>query len=178
MAQAASETSPAPELQPGWVRTARQVQRVPLKNGVGLAGGKAVVEQSAHERSTPEGHWFTIDVENRIVIVRLRERVTLDSLLATAHRLYADERCNPEFDTIVEIQTTDLSLSFKDMHTYAERIGENPKMLRGKLVLVASTAVAYGIGRMYQGTHDSFPGEVRFESTLEAAMLALRPANL
>lgn len=78
----------------------------------------------------------------------------------------------------MDIQTTDLALSFEDMHAYAERISENPKMLRGKLVLVASTAVAYGIGRMYQGTHESFPGEVRFEPTMEAAMLALRPANL
>lgn len=129
------------------------------------------------EQPTQKGNWFTIDVENRVVIARLRGRVTLESLLALADRIYADERCNPDFDTIVDIQTTELALSFDDMHEYSERISANPKMLRGKLVLVASTAVAYGIGRMYQGTHDTFPGEVRFEPTVEAAMLVLRPAN-
>src|SRR5690606_36890456 len=131
-----------------------------------------VVEQPA-----PNGHWFTVDVENRIVIARLSERVTLESLLDLANRVYADARCDPEIDTIVDIQTTDLSLNFEDMHEYAQHISADPRMLRGKLVLVASTAVAYGIGRMYQGTHEGFPGEVHFEETLEAAMLALRPAN-
>lgn len=136
-----------------------------------------VDEQSADEQSAHEGQSFTINVESRIVIVRLQGRVTLESLLDTAHRIYADERCSPDFDTIVDIQTTDLALSFEDMHEYSEKISQDPRMLRGKLVLVASTAVAYGIGRMYQGTHESFPSEVQFEPTLEAAMLALRPAN-
>lgn len=133
--------------------------------------------QSAEGQSALEGHGFTIDVANRIVTIRLQGRVTLQSLLDTAHRIYADERCNPDFDTIVDIQTTNLALSFEDMHEYTERISENPMMLRGKLVLVASTAVAYGLGRMYQGTHESFPSEIRFEPTVEAAMLTLRPEN-
>lgn len=139
--------------------------------------GEQLVGESGEQSELEGHHVFTVDVENQIVIARLRGPVTLESLLDLAERVYADDRCHPDFDTIVEIQTTQLAMDFEGMHEYSERISANPKMLRGRLVLVASTAVAYGIGRMYQGTHDSFPGEVHFEPTVEAAMLALRPAN-
>jgi hypothetical protein len=122
------------------------------------------------EQSQEQGHEFSIDVEKRLVVVTLRGRVTLDSLLGTAEEIYTDGRAEPDFRTIVDIQTTDWALDFADMHTYSEQIGANPRMLKGKLVVVASTAVAYGIGRMYQGTHEAFPGEVKFEPTMEAAM--------
>jgi len=124
-----------------------------------------------------EQHQYTVDLERGLVLARLRGRVTLESLLKLADRVYADESCQPEFDSIFDIQTTDWAVDFTDIHEYTQHISANPRMLRGRLVIVTPTPVAFGIGRMYQAIHDSFPSDMHFEPTVEAAMKALYPSD-
>ena len=120
-----------------------------------------------------EPYHLIVDVDRRIVIMELRGRVTLEGMLATAERVYADDRVETDFSTIVDIQTSEWALTFSDLHEYSRQISANPKMLTGRIIFVATTSVAYGIARMYQGTHDQFPSEMKFEQTVEAALKAL-----
>ncbi len=121
------------------------------------------------EEAEPQGHQYFIESDEKLAILRLRGQVTLKSILAAAEAIYSDERYDPQFDAIIDIQTTDLALNFAEMHQYTEFIGSHPRMLKGKVAIVASSTVAYGLGRMYQGTDERLPEDIHFEPTVEAA---------
>lgn len=118
---------------------------------------------------------FTIDVEDGLLHMRLRGRLTLQSMLELAEAVYTHEDYLPSMDAIIEVQTTDLGVSFEDLQRYAAFVSAHPKQLRGRAVLVASTPVAWGIARMYGGAQEDLP--LHFERTVEAARAILRPAG-
>lgn len=91
---------------------------------------------------------YTIDTARRVVLSRLCGVLTLADLAALRARLRADPAADRAFDRLADCRgLTRMDVSAQDVKQLAD--GPAPRS-DTRLAIVADTAAAYGLARMYQ----------------------------
>ncbi|MCB1692061.1 MAG: hypothetical protein KDI19_04800 [Pseudomonadales bacterium] len=115
-------------------------------------------------------HPYRVLETERTTLLDLSGRVTLESLLATAEHLYADEAYRPEFGFVMDLRESEIALDFDDIMQYITSIQSHPRRVTGPAIFVTANPANFGMARMYAGAGADLGEDIHFATTLEEAL--------
>jgi len=116
---------------------------------------------------------ISILAEPRITMVVIEGELSLKSMITVAEAIYAEPGYDPDYNCIMDLRHTTVTMTYQDMFAYVNRIANDQRRIRGATVFVTQDPTNFGMVRMFENLSIELPENLYFEKTLEAAMTAL-----
>ncbi|HTL67489.1 MAG TPA: hypothetical protein VL200_07500 [Lacunisphaera sp.] len=93
---------------------------------------------------------FEIYPEHRAILVRCAGNFTMEDLLSTPRRIWADPRYSPDFAGLVEITDASLRIDMNDLRTLTTFLAREPATSRAPWAAVTDLPVAIACSFVYR----------------------------
>ena len=114
---------------------------------------------------------FRIDRQNRVVLFKAIGTFSSEDLRTCVAAVVADPDFEPDCDHLVDLRRiTTFEPSAQDLRARAKRDAANEKLNAGRIAIVSSNDIVYGMTRMYEILMDDASVSVRTFKTMEEAM--------
>lgn len=114
---------------------------------------------------------FRIDIEKRVVLFRAEGSFSSEELLTCVEAVLAAPGFEPDFNHLVDLRRiTTFEPGAADLRARARRDHDDARLDAGRIAIVSSSDIVFGMARMYEILMEDAAVSVRTFKTMEEAM--------